>query len=354
MTMRRLQRLMLIPALVVAACGDDSGTGPGADEIVGIAVLAPSDVIVVRRNIQLEVQARKASGDRVAIPAATWTTSDPEVADVTTDGIVTGVAEGAAVITATAEGHEAVLTVRVAPDSLPIFTAAPFEGTWFLWNPFDHDVPIWSGVPGSILTWQGFNVSGLEGHNGYDWAMPEGTPLFAVGDGVVSAAGGESPWSCPLLNDQTVSALRVVIIHTAPSGERFMSIYIHLASLDVEALDSVVAGQQIGLSGNTGCSTGPHLHFEVRREFYQRAPPPAVALVTDPNGWAGTQQDPWLLHGRGGPSTYLWSAGVSPSFPLNSAQPEPSVVAGPPIPLVHLNRFSVPALPPRASPNDGP
>ncbi|HUF68906.1 MAG TPA: peptidoglycan DD-metalloendopeptidase family protein [Longimicrobiales bacterium] len=351
--MRRPQRWMLIPALVVLACSDDSTTGPGPDSIVGISVLAPSDVIVVRRSIQLEVQARTASGDRAALPGAAWTTSDPEVADVTAAGVVTGVAEGAAFIRATAGGHEAVLTVRVAPDSLPIFTAAPFEGSYFLWNPFDHDVPIWSGVSGSILIWQGFNVSGLEGHNGYDWAMPEGTPIFAVGDGVVAAAGGEPPWSCPLLNDQTVSALRVVIIHTAPSGERFMSIYIHLARLDVEPLDSVVAGQQIGLSGNTGCSTGPHLHFEVRREFYHRAPPPAMALVTDPNGWAGTQQDPWLLHGRGGASTYLWAAGASPSFPLTSAQPGPPAVAGPPVPFVHLHRFSIPPLPPRPDPDDG-
>lgn len=345
--MRRLPPLLLTSILLVAGCGDDTGTGPVP--VTGIDVVAASDVIVVGRSMQLDVDGRGAGGESVPL-GGSWSTSDPDVADVSAAGIVTGRGEGEAVITAAAAGHEARLTMRVAPDSLPIFTATPFEDVYDLWNAFDHDLPFWSGDSGQILTWLGFNVPGLEGHNGYDWPMPRGTPLFAVGDGVVGFAGGESPWSCPLLNDETVSALVVVIVHTAPSGERYMSIYIHLGSLDVESGETVVAGQQIGLSGNTGCSTGAHLHFEVRREFYHRTPSPGQMVVTDPNGWAGSRHDPWLLDGRGGASTHLWAAGAAPAFPLISMHPGPAALHGTTVAPTHMHRFSVPPLPPRPRP----
>lgn len=350
--MRKTARLALIPMLVLAAC-DDSSTAPGPDPITAIDVVAPSDVIVVGRSLQLEVEARTADGERIPALAAAWSTTDPDIAEVTAAGVVMGVGEGEAVITAAVEGREAKLTMRVAPDSLSIFTAAPFEDVFDVWNAFDHDLPFWSGNSGQILTWQGFNVPGLEGHNGYDWPMPQGTRLFAVGDGVVGFAGGETPWSCPLLNNETVSALIVTIVHTAPSGERYLSIYIHLGRLDVESGETVVAGQQIGLSGNTGCSTGPHLHFEVRREFYHRTPVPGQIVVTDPNGWAGSQHDPWLLDSRGGASTHLWAAGAAPAFPIASMYPGPAAVPGMPVGPIDMHRFSVPPLPPRPDASAG-
>lgn len=355
--MRRLPSLVLTSTVLLVACGD-TGTGPGdgpevtgPDVIAAIEVSARSDVLVVGRSMAIQVEARAVGGGWTTAPPASWSTNAPAVAEVSAAGLVTAVGVGEAVITATAGQHDAQFTMRVAPDSLPIFTSAPFAGAYSVWNAFDHDLPIWSGNAGQILTWLGVNVRGLEGHDGYDWAMPSGTPLFAVGDGVVLVAGSERPWSCPILNGDLVSAKVVVLLHTAPDGERIMAMYLHLDRIQVFEGDSVVAGQPIGFSGNTGCSTGPHLHFEVGREFYQRTPNPGYVKTTDPNGWAGAQDDPWLLDERGAASSYLWAEEAAPfsiASMLMTPTPGPPSHRGPdPARPAHLHRFVPPALPPR-------
>jgi len=90
---------------------------------------------------------------------------------------------------------------------------------------------------------------GLKGHNGIDFACKIGTKIIAVADGEVSYCGGDS-----------IEGIGVVIIHKFPEGD-FKSIYWHLSSFSVKLGDKIKAGQQIALSGNTGRSTGPHLHF---------------------------------------------------------------------------------------------
>ncbi len=88
-------------------------------------------------------------------------------------------------------------------------------------------------------------------HKGWDIANPEGTPVYAVDSGQVRFAG----WS-----DQGYGYL-VVIDH----GGRYQTLYAHLQSApSVSAGQSVTGGTVIGLMGNTGFSTGPHLHFEIR------------------------------------------------------------------------------------------
>ncbi len=88
-------------------------------------------------------------------------------------------------------------------------------------------------------------------HNGWDIANPEGTPVYAVDDGVVKFAG----WS-----DKGYGNM-VVIDH----GGRYQTLYAHFRNTpSVSDGQSVVAGEIIGYMGNTGFSTGPHLHFEIR------------------------------------------------------------------------------------------
>jgi murein DD-endopeptidase MepM/ murein hydrolase activator NlpD len=87
-------------------------------------------------------------------------------------------------------------------------------------------------------------------HNGIDWGIPEGTAIYATADGTVLRAD----------LDPTGYGLHVRIQH-----DGLMSLYGHLRSVAVVPGQHVTAGQVIGESGNTGNSSGPHLHFEVRR-----------------------------------------------------------------------------------------
>ncbi|MEV6783601.1 LysM peptidoglycan-binding domain-containing M23 family metallopeptidase [Streptomyces sp. NPDC051098] len=86
-------------------------------------------------------------------------------------------------------------------------------------------------------------------HTGIDFAASTGTTVKSVGPGSVVSAG----WSGAYGNE-------VVIQHT----DGTYSQYAHLSSLTVSAGQNVSGGQQIGLSGSTGNSSGPHLHFEIR------------------------------------------------------------------------------------------
>ncbi|MGW8360550.1 M23 family metallopeptidase, partial [Streptomyces wedmorensis] len=86
-------------------------------------------------------------------------------------------------------------------------------------------------------------------HTGVDFIASSGTTIRAVGAGTVVSAG----WSGAYGNE-------VVIQH----ADGNYSQYAHLSSLSVSSGQTVTGGQQIGLSGSTGNSTGPHLHFEIR------------------------------------------------------------------------------------------
>ncbi len=88
-------------------------------------------------------------------------------------------------------------------------------------------------------------------HPAIDIGAPLGADVRAVDDGKILAAG----WS-------TVGYGNYVIIR---HDDGFQTLYAHLSQIDVSAGERVERGQRIGLIGSTGRSTGPHLHFEVRR-----------------------------------------------------------------------------------------
>lgn len=185
---------------------------------------------------------------------------------------------------------------------------APLDGSPRTGNVFDHQYPFWNADGnGYLRTWWGERVVGLDGHDGYDYVVPEGTPVRAATDGVVTAARAETPWHCPLL-DQTVSGLYVRVRHQLAGGT-YETLSLHLSRIDVALGERVSAGQQLGLSGNTGCSSGPHLHFEVHRLLDDGRSGPVV----DPYGWDDAAgEDPWAVHPAGAPSGVLWRAGAAP------------------------------------------
>jgi hypothetical protein len=105
--------------------------------------------------------------------------------------------------------------------------------------------------------------------------MPVGTPLKAVMDGVVSAAQSGS--------GSRSYGLYVIIEHSGGKS----TLYAHMSKIMVKVGDNVTKGQIIGLSGNTGYSTGPHLHFELRVNGVQTNPAAYVGLAYGPGGTKG-------------------------------------------------------------------
>jgi LysM repeat protein len=101
-------------------------------------------------------------------------------------------------------------------------------------------------LPGTVRT------QGLHGYNGVDYGAPVGTPIRAAAGGrvITSRAGG---WN---------GGYGTFIVIEHANGTQ--TLYAHNSRNIVWQGQSVVQGQVIGYSGNTGRSTGPHLHFEVR------------------------------------------------------------------------------------------
>jgi murein DD-endopeptidase MepM/ murein hydrolase activator NlpD len=95
---------------------------------------------------------------------------------------------------------------------------------------------------------RGFSTSPK--HDGVDYAMPEGTSLRAAADGTVLQASDRSDGY----------GNTVLIDHCG----KYVTRYGHLSAYKVKKDDKVTKGQAVALSGNTGHSTGPHLHFEIR------------------------------------------------------------------------------------------
>ncbi|WP_030621692.1 M23 family metallopeptidase [Streptomyces sclerotialus] len=91
-------------------------------------------------------------------------------------------------------------------------------------------------------------------HSGQDFVVPTGTQVKAAHEGTVVKAGPNGGGDGPAYGNA------IVIKH----GAHTYTQYAHLSKIQVQVGQKVSAGDRIGLSGSTGNSTGPHLHFEVR------------------------------------------------------------------------------------------
>ncbi len=92
----------------------------------------------------------------------------------------------------------------------------------------------------------------LQSHQGIDYTIPEGESIFATADGVVKDVLGKT----------STSGITVVIDH----GNGYTTSYSHLQKAKVKRRQRVRRGDIIAISGNSGLSLSPHLHYEVRYE----------------------------------------------------------------------------------------
>lgn len=143
------------------------------------------------------------------------------------------------------------LTHPLLDASIPTITAKLFYSTRYF-AAYDVDAGEFTGA-----------------HDGVDLKLPLGTPVRAIGGGVVRFAR----------DDDGPFGLHVIIEHRLENGEKYFSIYGHLSRVIVKEGDAVEAMRNIGEVGSTGDSTGPHLHLQIDRDDGALVHTPFAPLV---------------------------------------------------------------------------
>jgi murein DD-endopeptidase MepM/ murein hydrolase activator NlpD len=116
--------------------------------------------------------------------------------------------------------------------------------------------PFYSGIPGP-----GCPADAYWFHDGVDLAVPTGTPVKSTMAGIVMFAGADG--AGPLCNRGYRGYGLAVVVD---GGNGLQALYAHLSQIDVTAGQVVTPETVIGASGDTGCVSGAHLHFGLRRD----------------------------------------------------------------------------------------
>jgi murein DD-endopeptidase MepM/ murein hydrolase activator NlpD len=190
------------------------------------------------------------------------------------------------------------------------FLTLPFLGSHLVTSIFDHCSPNY--IPDGLVCrydgavaraslgsdWHGYpRTKGAkdylyyDGHDGMDYALYY-EPVLAAADGTVTDSGWQVPGCAACGFGQ-----QVLIDH----GNGFTTRYGHLSQVWVRPGQAVHRGQVLGISGNTGASTGEHLHFGVYTT--------TGMIPVDPYGWTASRGDPWAYEAGD-----LWLGGA-PRFP---------------------------------------
>lgn len=174
---------------------------------------------------------------------------------------------------------------HLPPPAAP-FLSFPAEDIPATTSFFDHDAPFLT-QNGTTLIYRGDRSAhySYDGHDGWDFAMLPPEAVLAAAEGEVVFAGSS--------DDGCGIAQAVILDH----GNGYRTLYWHLTRPTVERGQRVARGEVIGIVGSTGCSTGPHLHFQVQY----------LGRDVDPSGWCGAPEaDPWAVHPAGQRSVWLW------------------------------------------------
>jgi len=225
----------------------------------------------------------------------------PPLTPTATEPVNTQISSNLTTLTPTAvPQHTPTSTVQVAtPEfSVPQNPSQPIE-PWrppvypVPWIPSPHDHFYFTSPISAYDIDAAYSVYGYGGvffdnvvHTGIDMPGDIGTPILAAGSGTVVFAGmGVYRGGFNILDDPYGNA--VVIEHDfSYQGEPLFTLYAHLDEILVENGQIVDTGDQIGTMGNTGKTTGPHLHFEVRlgkNEYFSTRNPDL--WLSPPLGW---------------------------------------------------------------------
>ena len=193
------------------------------------------------------------------------------------------------------------------------FLFKPFVGSFAGGSFLDHDTR-----STFFVRFDGTSTGGYDGHDGTDYPMGSGNTIIAAADGIVVdvASNRNEPnvgvtWC---IGYPYTPATGMVIKHTL-NGVQYNTYYWHLASGAIginprtsqqfRIGDTISKGETVGFSGNTGCSTGAHLHFGVQRS----------GQSTDPYGWCGGYADPYTNF-----SEVLWAEAMTNPSPCSIIQ----------------------------------
>ena len=163
--------------------------------------------------------------------------------------------------------NDIIISSRVGEESPSRLSSAPKTGA------AAANIPsIWPGLgplsSGFGVRGNPFGGSSSEFHKGQDIAAPWGTRVIATADGVVTEAGWQRGYGWVVYIDH---------------GNGISTRYGHLSRIDVTVGQTIKRGDQLGLVGSTGRSTGPHLHYEVRINGQAINPIPYLPTITAPN-----------------------------------------------------------------------
>ena len=120
-------------------------------------------------------------------------------------------------------------------------------------------------------------------HKGVDFSVPTGTPIIAPADGTIEKVAYQSG-----------GAGRYIVLR---HSREYQTVYMHLSKPLVKAGQAIKKGQRIALSGNTGISTGPHLHYEFHING-RPVNPLTVKLPGSSSGMATVERKQFLLKAK--------------------------------------------------------
>jgi murein DD-endopeptidase MepM/ murein hydrolase activator NlpD len=217
-------RAALVPAVLLATTGSALGglavSASAEEPAAALAASSPADAEMLLADRRAAVEQRSARASRERTISVLVQAEAERVA-----------AEAAAAAEAQRLAEEAAAQ-QAAAEAAALAAAAPQYAR-----------------PGDGRLTSGYGSRWGRLHAGIDLAAGTGSPIRAAAAGTVLSAGDEGAYG------------RCIRIQHADGS---VTVYAHLSAFEVSGGQQVAAGQQIGREGNTGRSTGPHLHFEVR------------------------------------------------------------------------------------------